>query len=182
MVTYGYIWQVFTCHKGKSRMIFQELLPFEDLIKKFAVEFSLDPNLIKAFILTESGADPFRNRLEISYWKNNRYCRPELYAAKLGITSDTEKVNQSMSWGLMQIMGVVAREVGYKDHLTKLCEPEIGLRISLTKFKLIQNKYPILEDSISAWNAGTPHKLFGYYSNQSYVTKVKGYMSQLPSS
>jgi len=51
------------------------------------------------------------------------------YVAPLGLPS-TEEVARSISWGLMQVMGQVAREHGFtRKFLSALCEPAAGLDI-----------------------------------------------------
>jgi len=51
------------------------------------------------------------------------------YVAPLGL-SPTEEIARSISWGLMQVMGQVAREHGFNGKfLSALCEPEAGLDI-----------------------------------------------------
>jgi len=51
------------------------------------------------------------------------------YVAPLGLPP-TEEIARSISWGLMQVMGQVAREHGYQGKfLSALCEPAAGLDI-----------------------------------------------------
>jgi len=44
-----------------------------------------------------------------------------------GVTILTELLGQQTSWGLLQIMGAVARERGFKGWLTELCDPTVNL-------------------------------------------------------
>jgi soluble lytic murein transglycosylase-like protein len=76
-----------------------------------------------------------------------------------------------MSWGLMQIMGSVARQYGFKGNLSSLTEPEINIEIGCKHFV---SKYSVEpKDMISAYNAGSPKKTpEGLYVNQGYVDKV----------
>jgi hypothetical protein len=49
------------------------------------------------------------------------------YVAPLGLPP-TEEIARSISWGLMQVMGQVAREHGFQGKfLSALCDPAIGL-------------------------------------------------------
>lgn len=51
------------------------------------------------------------------------------YVAPLGLTP-TEEIARSISWGLLQVMGQVAREHGFSGKfLSVLCEPAAGLDI-----------------------------------------------------
>lgn len=71
-----------------------------------AARFSLDPALVCAVIEEESSWDTYAMRYEPFF--RERYVRP------LKLTS-TEEIARSVSWGLMQVMGQVAREHGFKQ-------------------------------------------------------------------
>lgn len=45
------------------------------------------------------------------------------------VLGSTEFAQQSASWGLMQVMGAVAREMGMKGWITRLCDPHEGVRL-----------------------------------------------------
>ena len=49
----------------------------------------------------------------------------EAAAAVVGVTEFNQ---QSASWGLMQVMGAVARELGMEGYLTRLCDPNVGVK------------------------------------------------------
>ena len=89
--------------------------------------------------------------------------------------SPTERVGQMCSWGLMQVMGAVAREYGFKGYFPQLCDPVVGLRygcLHVTKFRA---KYGQWSDVIAAYNAGSPRREPTNpwsYVNQFYVNKV----------
>jgi len=54
------------------------------------------------------------------------------YVAPLGLPP-TEEIARSISWGLMQVMGQVAREHGFSGKfLSELCEPATGLDVGCT--------------------------------------------------
>jgi hypothetical protein len=56
------------------------------------------------------------------------------YVSPLGL-SPTEEIARSISWGLMQVMGQVAREHGYVEKfLSALCDPEAGLATGCAVF------------------------------------------------
>jgi soluble lytic murein transglycosylase-like protein len=51
------------------------------------------------------------------------------YVAPLGLPP-TEEIARSISWGLMQVMGQVAREHGFSGKfLSALCDPAVGLAL-----------------------------------------------------
>jgi hypothetical protein len=99
----------------------------------------------------------------------------ETFSQKLGISSATEKVQQQTSWGLMQIMGGVAREMGYEGPLAKLCEVETNLYFAGKKFQecLAGYQYNIL-DALAAYRNGSAKKdSNGKYKNENFITAVK---------
>jgi hypothetical protein len=147
------------------------------LIQKIAKGPGLDWRLVAAFMQVESGGNPYAMRYE-SEWKYLE--QPEMYAKDLGITTMTETMLQCFSYGLLQVMGGTARGMGYKDHLPMLCQPEVGLLWGCMLLSRNMNKYPVITDVISAYNAGTPRKTNdGKYVNQIYVDKVMGNYAQL---
>lgn len=142
-------------------------LPLDKIIKA-CYNYQVPRALIAAIVSVESSGNPFAMRYE-SGWSH--YLTPHIFASNLGITYDTEKICQATSWGLMQVMGAVAREMGFVDYLVKLCDPEIGLKLGCNKIKNLLSKYN-LDEAVSAYNCGTPKRVNGKFSNQEYVTKV----------
>jgi soluble lytic murein transglycosylase-like protein len=100
--------------------------------------------------------------------------QPKHFAEKLKLSVLTEETMQCSSFGLMQVMGFVARELQFEDHLTKLLLPDIGLYYGCTKLKSQLQRYGGNEmDAIAAYNAGSVRKeSSGMYFNQRYVDKV----------
>lgn len=86
----------------------------------------LDPVLVQAVAEQESNWNPWAIRYEPAFLA--RYETP----LKL---SPTESTARSISWGLMQIMGEVAREHGYAGNLAQLCDPATGLEYGCRKLK-----------------------------------------------
>ena len=96
------------------------------LARTAAAQHSLDPALICAIVEQESAWDPHAIRYEPAF--RTRYVAP------LGLPP-TEEVARSISWGLMQVMGQVAREHGFTaKSLAALCDPATGLAIGCTVF------------------------------------------------
>lgn len=130
----------------------------------------LDPILVAAIISVESAWNNWTVRAEPQFkWT----WMVEEYAPKLQITETTERTLQKTSWGLMQLMGGTARELGYEGMLTQLCLPELGLDWGLRYLARIAKRHTQLTDQIAAYNAGSPRRgAGGQYKNQGYVDKV----------
>lgn len=144
------------------------------LIHSAAVSCGLDPRLISAIVMQETHGNPWLTRFEPAwqYWEN-----PIGAAARLGITSATERTLQAMSWGPMQLMGSVARELGFEAELTRLTDPAVALSYSCRKLAALRAKYPASDDAIAAWNAGSPRRdSTGAYVNQHYVDGVNAFL------
>lgn len=148
-----------------------------DLIQAAAKEFRLDPRLVGAIVMTESGGKHQVTRYEPG-WKY--FHGPRIHAENLGITEQTESIHQATSYGAMQVMGAVARELGFVGHLPTLIDPKLGLYYGCRKLRDLWVKYPEEEDAIAAYNAGSPRKTpGGQYVNMVYVDKVSGYLREL---
>ncbi len=100
--------------------------------------------LILAMVFQESGGERYAYRFEPGYtyfynfkakrplhanWKSDEANR-EFALTELGVT---EFHAQSASWGLLQIMGAVAREYGFSGPMPELCDPELNIRLG-TKY------------------------------------------------
>lgn len=126
--------------------------------------------------MVESGGNPYVMRFEPKYIYT---LTPAQYAQSLGITRETEEMLQKHSWGLVQCMGSVCRELGHKGHLTELLDKELNLDFGARKIKSLLQKYDE-RSAIAAYNAGSPRKTpGGNFVNQVYVDKVYGYLNTL---
>lgn len=134
-------------------------------------DLAVDPDLASALITVEDASvDPYVTRYEKGW---AYFVDPERFALLKGITVETEKIHQATSWSPMQVMGAVARELGFMGHLTQLTSLSVGLKYGLLKLKSLVEKYKDLDDAISTYNQGNPRKnLDGTYINQIYVDKV----------
>lgn len=140
-----------------------------DLIRQIASQVGVYPNLAVAIAQVESGLVASRVRYE-SHWPH--FVAPALFAKKLGISVETETQLQKFSWGMMQVMGAVARELLYDGHLTELIRPETGILYGCRKLKNLSARWPMRDDLIAAYNAGSPIKENGVYKNNNYVKNV----------
>ena len=108
----------------------------ELLAREAAAKHGLDPALVCALCEVESSWNPWAVRHEPRYrwlWAltyEDYPMEPHFQSEELhlpGYTAITEQILQRTSWGLMQIMGAVARERGFRDWLTGLCDPAVNL-------------------------------------------------------
>src|SRR5260370_1553675 len=96
-----------------------------DLARHIACEHALDPALVCAVIEQESAWNPWAVRYEPGFL--SRYVAPLYTTGKLGAT---EAYTRAMSWGLMQVMGQVAREFVFtSDSLPQLSDPATGVEL-----------------------------------------------------
>ena len=136
------------------------------LIKAAASRRSLPWELVYAICQVESSLNPSAIRHEPRYrW----------LVGDNETMSPTERQDQMTSWGLMQVMGAVARELGHTGPLSDLLDPPTGLFYGCLHLRRFRAKYDIWPDVIAAYNAGSPRRVAGQigpYVNQSYVDKV----------
>jgi soluble lytic murein transglycosylase-like protein len=112
-----------------------------------AAKHALDPALVCAVVEQESAWDAHAMRYEPGF--RSRYVAP------LGLPP-TEEVARSISWGLMQVMGQVAREHGFAGKfLSALCDPaaglDIGCAVLAAKLSAAGN---IVTRALDLWNGG----------------------------
>lgn len=153
-----------------------ELIPWDN-VHRVAAGAGLDPLLIGAIAMTESGGNTWAARYE----SNFKYIlTPDIFSRLVNTSLATETMLQATSWGILQIMGGTARSNGYRDQLPKLCDINTGLLWGCLHFNKLLKKYPLLTDAIAAYNAGSPRKdSQGNYVNAVYVDKVLSYYEEL---
>jgi hypothetical protein len=112
------------------------------LARDTASRNGLDPAIVCAIVDQESAWDSHAMRYEGAFRAK--------YVAPLGL-SPTEEIARSISWGLMQVMGQVAREYGFAEKfLSALCEPEAGVTVGCAVFA---EKLALAERELSAVSA-----------------------------
>jgi len=117
------------------------------LARAAAAKHALDPSLVCAVIEQESAWDPHAIRYEPAFRAR--------YVAPLRLPP-TEEVARSISWGLLQVMGQVAREHGFRGKfLSALCDPAAGLDIGCA---VLASKLAAaggeLARALELWNGG----------------------------
>ena len=122
-----------------------------DLARRIAAAHAIEPALVCAVIEQESAWNTWAVRYEPGFL--SRYVAPLYTAGKL---SATEAYTRSMSWGLMQVMGQVARESGFAStSLAELCDPVIGIdfgcKILAARLARAKGDVPA---ALLSWNGG----------------------------
>lgn len=136
-------------------MIQAELI---QLARDAAPVYDLPPELVCAVIEQESNWQPWATRYEPQFF--TRYIEPMATQGKLvargACSLATEAQLRSCSFGLMQIMGEVAREIGFKrDFLTALCDPVTGLEWGCKHLaSRIAHSGGNVEKALLLWNGG----------------------------
>ena len=144
-------------------------------IDTVAPKYELPPDLVAAIVSVESSGDRFAIRVEPGYrwlWdvKRNRPFRvtaavaklrvaPENFPATSGMSRNTEWIGQQTSWGLMQVMGAVARGQGFKGHFPALCDPLEGLHAGCRHLARLRDQHfdqAGWAGVVDAYNDGNP--------------------------
>ncbi len=124
------------------------------LARKIAAAHLLDPSLVCAVVEQESSWNSWAIRYEPMFFA--KYVAPLFTNNKI---SASEAYARGFSWGLMQVMGQVARENGYGEpFLSTLCDPadalEIGCRVLRKKFDAAAGDNA---RALLLWNGGSNH-------------------------
>lgn len=152
-----------------------------------------DPDIVEAMVLQESGGDQWAYNPEPRYpylWNvrlngpyhvesaadlESKFPPSGFYDTRgfHGADADQEWWGQQASWGLMQIMGALARELGFKGiYLPGLCDVHTNLRFGCMHLaSLIEWANGDVWQAVAAYNGGK-----GGWSDsgpQAYVTKVR---------
>lgn len=156
--------------------MWREKIPWE-IVRSNAKDYLIDPDLVAAIIWQESKANP----LAIRYEPNFRFRKePYKYARFNGITEATENLLQSCSFGMMQVMGCVVRELGHQHSLLELTEAEVGIKYGCKVLSNLLEKYKTFEEVISSYNQGSPLRdKRGVLINIKYVTEVIAHLKYL---
>jgi soluble lytic murein transglycosylase-like protein len=125
----------------------------QTIASEIAVKHNLNPAVVMAVCEIESNWDTYAVRYEPN-WKY--LLDPAMWSKRVNTSAATERVLQSCSWSLMQIMGTVARELGFTQPFPMLCKPEIGLEYGCRKLVDCLKRYPALPDALASYNAGNP--------------------------
>ena len=140
-------------------------------IEAAAARFTLDPNLVEAVVLTESAGKTSAYRYEPQFYAKYMASRPEW------ARENPERV--SASYGLMQVLYVTAREMGFTGSAPEyLFVPDIGLEFGCRKLRqLLTWSTGNVAQALAAYNGGRVANAKPPYRNQSYVDRVLTHMA-----
>lgn len=165
-------------------------------IEQVAPGHGLEPDLVEAVVLTESGGNPsaWNPEQHYRYFWNVRTGKPFRPVTTDEIKSefpprdfpclagdpDQEWWAQQASWGLMQLMGAVARELGYRaPYLGELLRDDVanlrlGCRHLASQIAWAQGDVDL---GLRAYNGGRG----GARQPQTahYPVKVRGFLAQI---
>ena len=160
------------------------------IVKTLTGQFNLDPYVVSGLIQVESGGNPWAMNPEPGYrymWnvRTNGSFRSLTEAERLSIyppqdfptlagDPDQEWWAQRVSWGLMQLMGAVARERGFRGKfLSELCDPEVNVRLGCLHLAgVLRTSEGDIERALATYNGGTRGNVKRPFRNQAYVDKV----------
>jgi soluble lytic murein transglycosylase-like protein len=127
---------------------------------------NLDPALVCAVCEQESSWNPWSIRYEPGFLA--RYVAPLFTSGKI---SATEAYARSFSWGLMQVMGQVARENNFGGpSLAELCDSAVGLEIGC---RVLASKLALAKRDVAA-----ALQLYNGGSNPDYSSQVQSRMQR----
>ncbi len=144
------------------------------LIENAAARYDLPVALIQAIVQVESAGHPWAIRYEPAFFDG--FVAEQGHAVFLPCSRATEERLRAFSFGLMQIMGQTARELGFKGvYLVELCDPATGLEWGCRYLtKQVKRYSGDLESAVAAYNAGSARRdKNGAWANQGYVEKVR---------
>lgn len=143
------------------------------LITTTAVRYGLDPLLVEAMVIQESGGITSAVRYERGFWDRYLAADPKY--------KDKDPLRVSSSYGLMQVMYPVAAEQGFPyEDPEYLCVPSIGLDIGCRTFKNLLTWAQGNEDqALAAYNGGKGGNTTPPFRNQTYVERVRRHQQRL---
>lgn len=160
------------------------------VIAQTASSFRLDGKILTAQVRVESAGNTFAWNPEPQYkylWDVRRHQpfralsndemsseRPPSDFPCLAGDRDQEWWAQQASWGLLQIMGAVAREHGFDGaYLVELCDPIVGLTYGAKHFaQLLDWARGNVVQALCAYNGGKGGNTVAPFRNQAYADKV----------
>jgi len=138
-----------------------------------AAKYGLTPELLAALAWKESSFNPYAWNPEPAYpylvnVRTGAPFRPLTVAERarevppfdfptFAGDRDQEFWAQQSSWGLCQVMGAVARELGFRGpYLTELVRPDVNLDLGAHHLSKQIARFGSVGGGLSAYNAGTP--------------------------
>ena len=162
---------------------------------RYGALFDIPTDLILGIIDVESAGNTFAMRMEPPYRflvdvRTNKPFRkltadegrqdqaPTDFPFVNGAGSrSTEWIGQQCSWGLMQVMGAVARENGFDGYFPELCSTDRGIYYGCKHLASFKKRFFAKygwAGVVAAYNAGSVRiSSTGDFVNQEYVDKVR---------
>lgn len=172
-------------------------MTYDALAIDAAARYQLQPEWVLALVVVESSGNPWAWNPEPRYryyWDARTgqpfrrptdtevlsECPPADFHCALG-DPDQEWWAQSASWGLMQLMGAVAREHGFRGpYLTQLCDPGTNLEYGCRHLaSLMTWAGGDIERALAAYNGGREGNATRPLRNAAYVARVRAARQQL---
>jgi len=128
--------------------------PFVAEAQDIARNAGLDPALVCAIVEQESSWNTLAIRYEPQFFA--RYVAPLVGSDEMKLATETESRSRAFSWGLMQILGQCAREMGFGGlYLSELLQPALGLEFGCKLLnKELGRAGGDLERALQLWNGG----------------------------
>lgn len=156
----------------------------DQMVQEAALDAGLPISVVRGVVQQESQGFPKATRYEPGFYLQyicKGWVATLLKKLKLGLDS-AEAKGRATSWGLMQVMGQSAREMGFTGPFSDLLIPEVGLYWGCKHLAIKKRLYFARygwAGVLSAYNAGSPLVLkSGKYKNQHYVDGSLRYASQ----
>ena len=153
------------------------VMPYARTIDSIAIAYHLPAALLAGVIQEESRFDPWATRVEPAYLASRKVRRAALLWTHSHTplpNAATERADRARSFGLMQVMGEVAREQGYHaPWLATLYLPERSIAEGARLLaRLLTRYHGDTLAAISAYNQGSARKKRGLFANARYVYRV----------
>lgn len=139
-------------------------------IQEAAKTHDLPYDLLYGIVCQESSGRPSAIRFEPGFLRR--------YILKIPGLGTPEREGRATSWGLMQVMGQVAREGGFVGEFVKLLQPAVGLHWGCRHLLMLKRRHLATHGwagVVAAYNAGSPRKRGDAWVNQYYVDQVEKY-------
>lgn len=143
-------------------------------IAEAAAAHGLDPRVVEAVVAVESSGRTYAYRYEAGFWAK--------YLANHADYRHAVPERVSASYGLMQVMFPVAREMGFPFADPELLfVPSTGLEYGCRKLaSLLKWSEGDLVQALCAYNGGKGNNVRAPFRNISYANRVMVALSQIP--